>query len=99
MLMVVVGNFRTRAELRKKPRRQFRYNASVLVDPKSPLMPCAIADISETGARIMLKSDAELPEVFYLLLTPTGEARRRCRVVWRTGTTVGVEFTDVHSAS
>jgi methyl-accepting chemotaxis protein len=93
--MVVVGNFRNRAELRKKPRRHFNYNARILTDKEGTMLPCSISDVSETGARITLESDSELPEQFMLLLTPTGKARRRCRVVWRTGTTVGVEFPDV----
>jgi hypothetical protein len=90
--MVVVGNFRNRAELRRKPRRQFHYNASVLLDGKSPPQRCAIADISATGARIVLEAECELPERFLLLLTPSGEARRHCRLVWRDGLAAGVEF-------
>ena len=90
--MVVVGNFRNRAELRRKPRRNFHYNASVLIDGTSPPRPCAIADISETGARLVLAKECELPERFILLLTRRGEARRLCRLVWRNGLSAGVEF-------
>jgi hypothetical protein len=90
--MVVVGNFRNQAELRRKPRRHFHYNASVLIDATSSPRPCSISDISETGARIMLESECELPERFILLLTPSGEARRHCRLVWRSGLSAGVEF-------
>lgn len=85
-----------RAELRKKARRQFQYNARVLLDGNSLPCPCAIADISETGARIMLESECELPERFILLLTPSGEARRHCRLVWRDGLAAGVEFPTPH---
>ena len=95
--MVVVGNFRNQAELRKKPRRQFHYNASVLLDAKSPRQPCAIADISATGARIVLATECELPERFILLLTRSGEALRHCRLVWRNGLAAGVEFPTPHS--
>jgi hypothetical protein len=90
--MVVVGNFRNHAELRKKPRRQFHYNASMLIEGKKTPCHCAIADISESGARLQLEADCELPERFILLLTKGGEARRHCRVVWRDGLFVGVEF-------
>ena len=85
-----------RAELRKKARRQFQYNASVLLDRNSSPRPCAISDISEAGARIMLESECELPERFVLLLTPSGEARRHCRLVWRDGLAAGVEFPTPH---
>jgi hypothetical protein len=90
--MVGVGNSSNRAELRKKPRRQFHYNAAILTDGKTPPRTCAIADISETGARLLLESDSELPNRFLLLLSRNGEARRKCRVVWRNGLLVGVEF-------
>jgi len=92
--MVVVGNYRNRAELRKKPRRQFHYNARILTDKKTPSISCSISDISESGARLTLERDEELPETFMLLLTANGGARRHCRVVWRTGLTLGVEFPD-----
>jgi hypothetical protein len=90
--MVVVGNFRNRTELRKKPRRSFHYNARILTDKAGTMVSCSISDISETGARLVLEEDCELPEEFVLLLNPTGEARRHCSVAWRTGTTVGVAF-------
>jgi PilZ domain len=81
-----------RSELRVKSRRQFHYNASVLIDGTSSPLPCAIADISQTGARLVLAKECELPERFILLLTPRGEARRLCRLVWRNGLAAGVEF-------
>jgi hypothetical protein len=91
-LGVAIGNPSNRAELRRKPRRQFHYNASVLLDATSQPCRCSISDISETGARIVLESECELPERFILLLTSSGEARRHCRLVWRNGLAAGVEF-------
>ncbi len=92
--MVVVGNSRNRAEMRKKPRRQFHYNAKILKDKDSSPLGCAISDISTSGARLSLESDVELPPTFMLLLTRNGGARRRCRLIWRDGLTVGVRFPD-----
>ena len=66
-----------RSELRRKPRRQFHYHASILVEGDKPFV-CAIADISETGARIQLEDERELPDRFILLLTRNGDARRHC---------------------
>jgi len=88
---MVVGGSHT--ELRKKTRRHFRYTAKILVDRKGPPRACLISDISEGGARLLLETDHELPDRFVLLLTAKGDARRRCRVVWRHETTVGVAFT------
>jgi hypothetical protein len=85
-----------RAELRTKARRQFHYNARVLLDGNSLPRACAIADISEIGARIMLESECKLPEHFILLLTPSGEARRHCRLVWHDGLAAGVKFPTPH---
>jgi hypothetical protein len=90
-MVVVVGNYRSGAELRKKPRRSFHYNAAVLTEDNQ-LHRCATADVSETGARLVLETDWELPERFVLLLSRGGGTRRLCRKVWRDGLTVGVEF-------
>lgn len=92
--MVVVGNYRNRAELRKKPRRQFHYDAKILKGKDVPILGCSISDISDSGARLNLEADVELPDTFVLLLTPNGGARRHCRLIWRDGLTVGVKFPD-----
>jgi hypothetical protein len=82
----------SRSDLRAKSRRQFHYNASVLIDGTSSPQPCEIADISEAGARLVLAGECELPERFILLLTRRGEARRLCRLIWRDGLSAGVAF-------
>ena len=91
--MVISGNYRNRAELRKKPRRQFHYSARIVTEGNEPARKCTVSDISQGGARLALDNDDELPDRFVLLFTRNGGTRRRCRVIWRTGTTVGVEFT------
>jgi hypothetical protein len=55
---------------------------------------CAIADISHTGARLMLKAPLPKPNTreFFLLLTPNGSAYRRCELVRVDGDTIGVRF-------
>jgi len=50
--------------------------------------------VSDTGARIVLDVNNELPDRFMLLLSHNGSPRRRCRVVWRNGASLGVEFSD-----
>ena len=90
--MGAIAGRRTGNELRKKPRRQFHYQAKILTSETGRPSACAIADISQTGARIVLAADEELPRQFLLLLSSQGSARRRCRLVWREGLTVGVEF-------
>jgi PilZ domain len=90
--LVVVSNHRNHTELRKKPRQQFHYNARIQIRSEAPLVTCAIVDISESGARLSLEADEPLPEAFMLLLTRNGRAKRHCRLVWRNGQTLGVEF-------
>jgi hypothetical protein len=93
-LMVVIGNFRDHAELRKKPRRPFPFNARIVAAKDKPLVVCWIADISEGGARLVLAHNEDVPPVFTLLLTPKGDTRRFCQVMRRDGTTLGVKFVE-----
>ena len=92
--MVVSANYRNHAELRQKPRRQFHYNAQILTETETPPIACTISDISQLGARLTLERDEKLPDTFTLLLTANGGARRHCRVIWRDGVTVGVQFSE-----
>jgi hypothetical protein len=93
--MVVIGNFRNGVELRKKPRRSFRHTASIIHGDEPTVQPCSVVDISESGARLQIEHEGELPDNFMLSLTPSGKVRRFCRLVWRDGTTLGVAFTDL----
>ncbi len=95
--MAAAERSRDGTELRRKPRRQFRYRAKILTSEKGTPRVCSIIDISEIGARIVLARDEELPRRFLLLLSSQGGARRICRLVWRRGLTVGVEFPDSQS--
>jgi hypothetical protein len=52
-----------------------------------------VTDISDAGAR--LYSEIDMPPTFILSVTGEGvDVRRECRVVWRLGGELGVEFTD-----
>jgi hypothetical protein len=86
------GIHRAAKEQRRKPRRQFHYRARILISEKAQPRNCQIADISESGARIILERDEVLPSRFLLLLSARAGTRRICRLVWRKGLTVGVQF-------
>jgi PilZ domain len=90
--MVVIGNYRTHPELRKKPRRPFKYNARIATGKGQPPLACLVVDISEGGARICLARDREVPPIFTLVLTGDGGLRRHCRTLRRDGTVLGVRF-------
>lgn len=55
---------------------------------------CRMMDVSETGARLVVESSIEginLKE-FFLLLSSTGLAFRRCELAWVNGEEIGATF-------
>jgi hypothetical protein len=56
--------------------------------------PCRIEDVSETGAKIGVDEPLDgLPlKEFFLLLSSTGLAFRRCELAWVNGDKLGVTF-------
>jgi CheY-like chemotaxis protein len=81
-----------RRELRRRPRLQLQCTAWILVDKRVAPIKCTIADVSALGTRIVLQGEQDLPDHFILLIAENGGARRNCRLVWRTGSNVGIEF-------
>ena len=79
-------------ENRTNRRKSLKYLARIHPGDGKPPCECELADISETGARVMLKEPTELPERFTLLIGSLGAAPRHCRVVWREGAELGLEF-------
>jgi hypothetical protein len=53
---------------------------------------CTIIDMSETGAQLQVPADVAVPGEFSLLIGGNSHVRRHCRLVWRSGNRVGVEF-------
>lgn len=65
---------------------------------------CYLENVSQSGAKISLQGSVEglnLSE-FFLALSRTGTAFRRCKMVWVSGETMGVSFVvskpDQHAA-
>jgi hypothetical protein len=82
---------------RKTARRTFNRVARFNNDLTGP-RECMVIDISDVGAR--LYSEIEAPPAFTLTVSCIGgDMRRSCRVVWRNGNELGVQFTDVDAAS
>lgn len=88
------GSFRNYKEMRKRPRRQAQGTAWILIDKQVPPIECAIADLSAIGTCVVLRRDQNLPDHFILLLSENGTAWQNCRLVWRTGLKIGIEFSD-----
>jgi hypothetical protein len=80
------------ADKRRVPRKFLKYPARIEAGDGTVLRECLLADISQSGARIKIKPGDSLPNRFTLLLGSPSGARRQCRVVWRRGDEIGVEF-------
>jgi hypothetical protein len=76
---------------RKSVRRPMHYTAWIAQQGKD-LQGCALADISDTGARLNIKDAAGLTDEFILCLSNRGSSRRKCKIAWRSKTQVGVKF-------
>jgi hypothetical protein len=81
------------AEKRDSRRRTVRYPASIDLGDGSPPRQCTLCDASEGGAQLLVDDPASLPNRFTLVLGYDGTARRNCRVMWRSETQIGVQFT------
>lgn len=55
---------------------------------------CVLLDISDTGAKVEVEGTLDVLQAkeFFLLLSSTGLAYRRCELVWIDGTTAGLHF-------
>jgi hypothetical protein len=55
---------------------------------------CTMVDVSQTGARLLVEGSLEGLDLkeFFLLLSSTGLAYRRCQLVRVAGDQIGVEF-------
>lgn len=78
-------------ERRKHERYSINRIAKFHAESGSLPRDCTITDISESGARLFTSGD-ELPDQFVLVITGDKSVREECRVAWRLGGEVGVEF-------
>jgi hypothetical protein len=55
---------------------------------------CTLLDVSDTGARLEVEGSVNVLQAreFFLLLSSTGLAFRRCELIWINGAEVGVRF-------
>jgi hypothetical protein len=77
---------------RKSDRRTFERRAWVDLTDGSPVIECSIKNISDTGSLLVFGAPKDVPEKLILLLLENRQVARKCRVVWKSGTAIGVEF-------
>ncbi|MEK9280163.1 MULTISPECIES: PilZ domain-containing protein [unclassified Bradyrhizobium] len=60
---------------------------------------CVLLDVSQTGAKIEVEGTLDVLQAkeFFMLLSSTGLAYRRCELVWIDGTMAGVHFVTAES--
>ena len=70
------------------------YDAHMMAIDGTWRRACKIQDISDTGAKLSVESSIEgLPlKEFFLVLSSTGLAFRRCQLAWVNGDNLGVFF-------
>jgi hypothetical protein len=84
------------SERRTMTRVQFGrgYTAKIMAIDGAWQRDCKIGDVSDTGAKLTIQGPTagiDMQE-FFLVLTPNGNAHRRCERVWLNGDEIGVRF-------
>jgi hypothetical protein len=77
---------------RRRERRWKVFKRAWLV-LESGLVPCAVRDITENGARLQVPTNVTLPESFRIFIMGD-EVMMNARRVWSTLDEIGVRFTD-----
>ena len=80
------------SELRKEPRKKADRAGWIALRKGAQLQGCFVWDESDRGAKLTIDNPSDLPDTFYLYFSTHFESRRHCRVAWRSGNQVGVEF-------
>jgi hypothetical protein len=78
-------------ERRSHPRVKINRLARIHAEQTGVTCECTITDISEGGARLFVP-DIELPQQFVLAISGDKPVREECRLAWRLGGEVGVQF-------
>lgn len=79
-------------ERRMMRRERVDLIATVVINEGITRLDGAVFDMTRTGARVAVHPDLTLPEDFYLLLPDN--RMQPCRIVWRDGASVGLQFRD-----
>jgi hypothetical protein len=87
-------NTRMRRERRKNFRVEWNSPATIYDLERRLARPCILSNFSNGGAQITGVRASTIPDEFMLQITRDDGRTRKCRVLWRTDDTVGVEFTD-----
>ena len=77
---------------RRKSGRSRVLKSAKLVLGHASIIDCVVRNLTNNGARIQIANTVDLPQAFEMTFDG-GHSIRPCRLVWRSVTETGVEFT------
>jgi hypothetical protein len=77
--------------MREQPRELTLKTAKIKTKIMESAIHCAILNISDTGACILVPDQTDIPDTFDLTIDPIG-SNYACRVAWRSKNRIGVSF-------
>ena len=80
-------NDEARSEFRRRTLKGGKINFNSL----QSVLDCTIRDLSKTGCRIIVPSQADFPDEFELHL-PGSDEKFQCQIIWRKHYEAGVKF-------
>ena len=88
-----------REQRRKRERVEFQkgFDVNIMGIDGTWRRTCILKDVSVSGARLIMQSSIQglILKEFFLLLSSSGLAYRRCELVWVNGDQIGVNFLTV----
>ena len=75
--------------VRTRPSGLVSKAATIIVDPKKPVIVCHVVDMGAGGACLEVGGQAAIPRRFVLL---HGGVKKKCSLIWQTGRRFGVSF-------
>ncbi len=75
--------------VRVRPRGLVASRGAVVIDPRWPALDCVVIDLSAGGACVHVEGQAPIPERVTFIHSGT---RKSCRVVWRKGRRLGLQY-------
>ncbi len=79
-------------QMRREGREEVGRRAWLDIGADGLLFNCTLLDLSESGAKLAIDANDQIPAKFDLLLTRHGKPRYSCQVVWRNSEAIGVKF-------